>query len=241
MSDTTNTPRDITYGLTREDWLHRAAEELGKMIFQVSGMEMPKFHVSMGFGGQRYERGVRGVCWRRHVSDDGLNHVFISPELKDTGVVLAVLLHELIHVVDDCEHGHGKVFAEIATRLGLKAPFTTATPDIELTGELMVIAAELGEFPHAALNVSSRRPVEAPTGDPILVGPGGGVSSAPKPQTNRWFVFKCPTHKAPIRMSRGQAAHGAPFCGHRDEQGIPCLKETVPADQVTDKMAGEDD
>jgi hypothetical protein len=236
MASKPPTPAGPTYRLTREDWLHRAAEILGGMVHQVSGMELPEFHVSMGFGGTSYEKGVRGVCWKRCVSDDGRNHVFISPELKDTGVVLAVLLHEILHVVLDCEDGteprkdgsrtsHRGQFAEFATRLGLCAPFTSAIPDIELTAALMTIAAELGDFPHSGLNVPSH--ARKPGGILVPIGGGGGtVSSAPKPQTNRWISFACPVHDVPVRMSRGKAAHGAPFCGHRSEDdGVACLME----------------
>lgn len=226
MSDKTNTPADITYSLTREDWLHRAAKELGSMIHQVSGIEVPAAHISMGFGGLSYERGVRGVCWHTSRSDDNRNHVFISPELNDTGVVLLVLLHELIHVALNNADGHKKMFAEIATRLGLTAPFTTATPDIELTAQLMVIAAELGEFPHAGLHAR----VAAPVGDPVTIGAPGTpvpISSGPRQQVNRWVSVTCPSHGGSVRLSRTALAEGAPFCGRRDEQGIPCLTEMI--------------
>jgi hypothetical protein len=87
----------------------------------------------------------------------------------------------------------------------------------------MVIAGELGEFPHAALHVPSRKP--APKGAPVPVG-GGTVTSGPGRQTNRWISFACPVHGTPVRMSRTKAALGAPFCGHRDEEtGRPCLQE----------------
>jgi hypothetical protein len=212
MSDTTDTPTDTDLNATREGFLRRAAAILRVTIEQVSGIVVPEFHVSMGFGGLSYERGVRGVCWHTSQSDDGRNHVFISPELSDTGVVLSVLLHEMLHVALDNADGHRGRFAEYATRLGLMAPFTTATPDISLTSELMVIAAELGEFPHGALHVS-RKPVEAPVG--ILVGGPVGLSptSGPGPQTNRWVSVTCPTHGGSVRMSRSRLAQGAPLCG----------------------------
>lgn len=209
MSDTDATPTSTD--TTRENWLHRAAHILGAMIHQVSGVEMPEFHVSMGFGGLAYEKGVRGVCWHTSRSSDGRNHVFISPELSDTGVVLAVLLHELIHVALDNEDGHMKRFAEYATRLGMGAPFTTATPDVNLTAELMIIAAELGEFPHAALTVGA--PVKSPT----LVGPNGEPmprpTSGPGVQTNRHLAVTCPEHGGSVRISRARYDRGAPLCG----------------------------
>jgi hypothetical protein len=213
---------------TREGWLRRAKADLADLVEQVSGIKVPDFHVSMGFGGQRYERGVRGVCWHTSVSEDSKNHVFISPELSDTGVVLAVLLHEMLHVALDNADGHRGQFAEFATRVGMMAPFTTATPDIELTAQLMTLAAALGDFPHGALHVPSRKPAETP----VPVGGGVDISSAPKAQTNRWVKVTCPEHGGTVRLSRTALASYAPLCGANvGEVGeeIPCATRMIAA------------
>ena len=49
-----------------------------------------------------------------------INYIFISPSLDDPVEVLDTLVHELAHAVDDCEHKHGKEFAEIAKLVGLE-------------------------------------------------------------------------------------------------------------------------
>lgn len=36
------------------------------------------------------------------------------------------LVHELVHEVDDCEHGHGKEIKEIPTKIGLFGPMRIA-------------------------------------------------------------------------------------------------------------------
>lgn len=236
MSKDTNTPAEPIYRRTREDWLHRAIDELRPMFEQV-GFPLPEvMHVSVGFGGSgagKYERFVEGVTWHTSVDACGHNHVFISPAVGDTAHVLEILVHELVHVALNNQDGHSKRFKQCMEALGMMGPWTAAKADIALMAELMVMAAELGEYPHGALTI----PVGVQTPDREIVPVGGGrgggrVSSGPKAQTNRWFVFKCPEHKAPIRMSRGQAANGAPFCGHRDDEGVPCLKETLPAADV---------
>lgn len=216
---------------TRESWLRRAAVELRGMISQVSGLEVPEFHVSIGFGGTRYEKGVRGVCWHTDCSADGRNQVFISPELPNAEIAILVLLHEMIHVVLNNAGGHRGEFRKIAEKLGLEAPFTTATPNAALTYELMAIAAGLGEFPHAALNrhpVPVEVPVD-PAGDPIVVG---GPTSGPKAQTNRWVLVGCPNHGGKIRLSRKGIERGAPLCGvevEDEEMGVsgPCATRMV--------------
>ncbi len=228
MAKNTTPPANTTptYQLTREDWLRRAVDMFRPMIEQVSGIVVPDVHISVGLGSRRYEKGVEAVCYRRRASADGHNHIFISPEQGDTAEVLNSVLHELIHAALDCEDGHRGRFAEYATRLGFEAPFTMTPASVSLMAEFMVMAGELGEYPHAKLTITESKPATVP-GGVVLVGTGGSITSAPGPQTNRWVSFYCPVHGDPIRMSRGKAAHGAPFCGHRDDNGVPCLTETI--------------
>jgi hypothetical protein len=227
MSDA-NTTATTDLDRSRENWLRRAAVEFRAWIEQVSGIIVPDVHVSMGFGGHSYERGVAACCYPGEASSDGKCQIFISPESGDTADILVSLLHELIHAAlyaaDDTKwKGHRGQFAEYATRLGLTAPFTVSEPDMSTAAQMMVMAAELGEFPHGKLTVRVPKPVAAPDGQvvsigSVLVGTGGT-------QTNRWVAFQCPTHKRSTRMSATAAAEGAPYCGHRDEAGLPCLTE----------------
>lgn len=218
---------------TRESWLRRAAHELRPMIEQVSGLVVPEFHVSMGFGGVSYEKGVRGVCWHTTCSADGHNQVFISPEIADPGIAILVLLHEMIHVALNNAGGHRGEFRKIAEKLGLEAPFTTATPNVALTIELMTVASSLGAWPHAALN-RTPKPADVPVGpggEPIE-GPVSGPTSGPKAQTNRWALVACPNHGGKVRLSRTAIALGAPLCGvevEDEEMGIsgPCATRMV--------------
>jgi hypothetical protein len=123
--------------------------------------------------------------------------------------VLAVLMHELVHVSDDNASGHKAHFAEAATRLGMTSPFTTATPDMALSAELIVMAAELGDYGHAKLDAHAAKRVP--------VGPGGEpvkVTSGPATQTNRHIKLVCGEHgQYSLRLSRGVLDMGAPGCG----------------------------
>ncbi len=175
---------------TREAWLIAAVDYLRPRFVEI-GLPVPaKLHVSVGFGGnsRAESKNVLGTCWARRASADEVNHIFISPELADTARVLDVLLHELIHAADDCEHGHKGAFAEAATRLGLEGKMTATTASIGLAAEMITLAETLGEYPHGALTAYSALPAPAPV-------PGGPkappISSGPKKQGVRMLKIEC--------------------------------------------------
>jgi hypothetical protein len=230
MSSDTNAPAPADLDRSRENWLRRAGAIFRTWIEEVSGIIVPDFHVSMGFPGTSYERGVLAACHPGANSSDGKCHILIAPTADDTADILVSLLHEMIHVAlyeagDENWRGHRGTFAEYAGRLGLTRPYTESPPDVITAAQMMVMAHELGDFPHAKLTVRAPKPVAAPDGQLVSVGSvlvgTGGV------QTNRWISFQCPTHKRSTRMSATAAAEGAPYCGHRDEAGLPCLTEMV--------------
>lgn len=211
---------EISSKVTREAWL-RAAIETFRPRFIEYGYPLPeKIHVSVGFGtGVRGENDtILGATWATFVSADNANHVFVSPVVGDTAEVLRILLHELIHVALDVQDGHKGRFAEIATRFGFEGKMTTTPVGMTLGAELMVIAAELGEYPHAALDMAKARadvPV-SPKGVPLPPAHTG-----PKKQSNRYFKLFCPEHpKFWVRVTRSVVAtYGLPACpcGHEME------------------------
>jgi hypothetical protein len=135
--------------------------------------------------------------------------VFISPELDDTARVLDVLLHELIHVADDCTSGHKGAFAEAATRLGLEGKMTATTAGVALAAEMMTLAASLGDYAHAKLMVQ-------PKGALVPVGPDGQpvprIHSGPKTQGTRMLKVQCPCCGYTVRTTRRWLDMGAPLC-----------------------------
>lgn len=206
---------------TREAWL-RAAVEVFRPRFVEIGYPLPEqVRVSVGFGstGARQEnQTVLGVTYKRAVTEDNVNEVFISPEDADTASMLETLLHELIHVADDCESAHRGAFAEMATRLGFEGPMTHTPASIELQAELLTIADALGEYPGAKMTLPSRKTAQVP------VGPDGKpvkVHSGAAPQTNRMLKVTCTEPECPAagyvaRVSRKWLEVGAPRCpmGH---------------------------
>ena len=204
---------------TREAWLIRAIEAM-RPRFEEVGMPLPeKIHVSVGFGfGSRAEsKHILGQTWARAASADGVNHVFISPELGDTLNVLETLVHELIHVADDCQNGHKGAFAEAATRLGLEGPMTATKASITLAAELLTLAEALGEYPHGALEAATalRRPTPGPAAPESPRNPR--LHSGPKTQTTRMLKVVCPDPACPcggytVRTTAKWLVVGAPSC-----------------------------
>lgn len=195
---------------TRELWLEQAVD-IFRARFEEVGHPLPeKIHVSVGFAyGARRENGkVLGQCWKREASEDGVNHIFISPEIGDTYDVLETLLHELIHAADNVESGHRGKFAEIATRLGLNGPMTYTPASPEVQAELILISENLGDYPHGALN-PNKVPAEVP------VGPDGKpvkVHSGPGKQTTRMIKAHCAECGYTVRLTRKWLKFGTPLC-----------------------------
>lgn len=200
---------------TREGWLHRAIE-IYRARFTEVGYELPeKIHVSVGFsfGSKQESLHTRGCCWARAASVDEVNHIFISPALADTAQVLLTLLHECIHAALDCEDGHRKRFAEIATRFGFEGSMTSSQAGLDLGLELITLAETLGEYPHGQLRVGT--PVPVTPGVPVPVGGGGGawITSAGKAQRNRYHKVICPADGYTVRIAQKWIDAGLPSCG----------------------------
>lgn len=141
--------------MNREEWLMKAIEKLGKKI-ESNGATMVEVRVSVGFpkASGRDSNKVIGQCFNGIASDDGRPQIFISPILDDSARVLDVLLHELIHAVLPLGAGHGAPFKRLAVACGLTGQMTATVASDELKAELTDIIAELGEYPHARLDVS---------------------------------------------------------------------------------------
>lgn len=201
--------------ITRESWL-QAAIEIFRARFVEVGYPLPEtIHVSVGFhSGARAESGkILGVTYKSFLSNDGMPHIFISPEVADTHDVMVVLLHELIHAADDCVSGHKGTFAEIATRLGFDAPMTCTPPSPSLSAELLVIAMELGDYPHSALDLSkAKKPAKTPVGPDGTPIPPVKVSSGPSTQTTRMVKIVCPCCGYSVRTTRKWIEEGLPYC-----------------------------
>lgn len=203
--------------------INSAAEETGKTIPGIALYVMPEqIHISVGFGyGAKRENSViLGQSWRSDRSADKVNHMFISPEIQHASTVLGVMIHEMLHVLFDCEHGHDRVFAAFGTMLGLEGKPTEMLPGPAFEMELMFMAErELGAYPHSALNVERSKAV-VPVGDPQLIPAGGGAGEwgyvGPAPQHARMIKCWCPGNSGgcgyTTRTARSWIVVARPVC-----------------------------
>lgn len=175
---------------TREEWLNAAAVRLNEMIEERTALKPPK-KVLVSCGWPRKERGgkVLGTCTPKNAGG-GVHHIFITPRLSKAGEVLAVLLHELVHAADDCEHQHKGPFVKAVRALGLEGKPTATVPGKALKAELAALAKDLGPYPHKALS-----PLDVPT------------------QSTRMLKVECERCGCIARMTRKWLEEvGAPTC-----------------------------
>jgi len=143
---------------TREAWLLQATDLL-RPLFLSKGHHLPEqVSVSCGFPSTGNKFHI-GQCWSRQSSTNECNQVFISPTVDDPVTVLDILVHELVHAVDDCQHKHGKEFKKIALSLGMKGPMRSAEAGPELKKRLEEMALKLGPYPHGKLKQSLKKTV----------------------------------------------------------------------------------
>lgn len=147
--------------MNREQWLLQATKELGHIFTKCASVEVPHdVNVSTGFPsakGVSQKHKTIGQCWSRKASDNNVNEIFINPCLADSIEVLAVLTHELVHAIDDCENGHKTPFKRIALDVGLEGKMTATVASDDLKIKLQKIVDKLGVFPHKSLNPSIGR------------------------------------------------------------------------------------
>jgi hypothetical protein len=154
-----NAPATNTLFPTREAYLTEAANlALDDLIMPVvekwnesrgSGVfDRPNFRISVGF--PKHSRGGKAiaVCFAKEASSDGVNEIFINPEIDDAREVMEAMVHELIHAVDNCQSGHQNFFAFVARKVGLEGKLTATIAGESLNINLREYAELLGNFPH---------------------------------------------------------------------------------------------
>ena len=155
--------------MNREKWLQNATDIMRSGLFKQHGYMIPEdVKISCGFpptGGTARKMTV-GVCFPRSASNAKINEIFINPtrsEMISTAEnsysgVLGTLVHELVHAVDDRQHGHKKPFKDIATRVGLTSKMTATKESEELDKYFKdEIISKLGDYPHANIEVNQRK------------------------------------------------------------------------------------
>ena len=188
---------------TREEWLTEGIALLNSEVFAAVGETVPAVRVSVGWpGGRGSKNSVIGQCWASRAAGDNVAQIFISPVLEDGVRVLDVLVHELIHAIDDCQSGHRGRFAKIARAVGLEGKLTATAAGEALSVKLSGILAKLGDFPHAALVNAT-------------------ANSGPKKQGTRMLKVECPADGYIVRTTQKWLDLGVPTC--------PCGTEMVAA------------
>jgi len=149
--------------MNRETWLLKGVEELKKSVFQPVGLKVPKVNVSvslMSTGIRKQKNATIGENYHTRCSSAGNHEIFMSPlyfDRSNSARVLDVLAHELIHAIDNNEHGHGKVFRDMALKIGLKSPMRATTANKELREKCEKIVKKIGEFPHDKMIIDKNR------------------------------------------------------------------------------------
>jgi hypothetical protein len=192
---------------TREAWLISCVDLL-RPDFERVGTSVPdKIRASCGWpskSGLAAKKRRIGEAWSAKCSGDETFEVFISPVLKDAQLVLATLVHEIVHCAVGVEQGHKGAFKRIAIAIGLEGKMTDTTAGPELLKRIEEIVTEVGPYPHAELK----------------------SSNAPKKQGTRMLLVKCPACEYQVRTTKKWLEVGVPTC--------PCGTEMVADDSAND-------
>lgn len=183
---------------TREEWLTIAAGQC-EVLFTELEHYIPEYKVTCGFPSRSAVSKTKtrlGECWAAERSDGNNFEVFISPLMDDPEQVVAVLIHEMVHVVVGTKAGHGGPFKKVALAIGLEGKMASTTAGEKLTEWIKGIIDGLGPYPHHKL---------VPT------------HKEPKPQKGRMLKAECTVCKAEgepyiVRMSGETMKKGLPYC-----------------------------
>jgi hypothetical protein len=176
---------------TREQYLIRCAERINQDVFIPLGKGIPNYRVSVGFPGGGSARTRIGECWSPKASGDNTVEMFISPKiLNDPILMLATLVHEMVHAIVGTKCGHKGPFRKLAISAGLKGKMTATEAGEKLTSTLQVILSNMGAFPGAELSLQDR-----------------------KKQTTRMIKLACPDCDNIARQSRSAFQEYGVICG----------------------------
>lgn len=149
--------------MNREQYLISATKFFAKSLFTPVGLTIPSdVKVACSLPSKR-AFGARqktiGQCFPRSRSDANVNEVFISPTIDNSVEVLGVLIHELIHAIDDCQNGHRKPFVDMMNAVGLggKPTATVVIPDSKIEKLAQRFIKQRGEYPHSKINGRNAR------------------------------------------------------------------------------------
>lgn len=147
--------------MNREQWLMSTGSHLLNTVFADNGYTAPgQWRVTCGWpsrGAISTKQKTIGQCFTPAQSGGGVSELVVSMALDDPIEVLAVLAHELAHFVVGCEHGHRAPFKRCALAIGLEGKMTATVPGEKFREMAKGIVDKFGAYPHAKLDVSSRK------------------------------------------------------------------------------------
>ncbi len=146
---------------TREQFLEGAVRAMDKALLAPAGLRMPE-HWTIATSLTTRRKAI-GQCHYPQASGDGkTTQLLICPRLSEPLVVMATVLHEMVHAALGAEnYGHGKPFADACKAIGLtgKPRHATVEADTPLAAKVLAIAERLGGYPHPGLRlVASGKP-----------------------------------------------------------------------------------
>ena len=180
--------------MNREDWLADAVSEL-RPLFTHYGETLPlAIKVACGLPLNAKRSGAIGECWADTTSSDGSFNIFISPTLEDPIQIFETLIHELCHATAGAMN-HGVNFQRVADAMHLipvgsgSAPYKATKGSLKFMDTYGAIIASLGEYPHGALTITTR-----------------------KKQGTRMLKAICPNCGFTFRLTSLWANKGLPIC-----------------------------
>lgn len=194
----------------REAWLVALVDAWRPLIKKLGAL--PEIRITCGFPSKRglaRQRLAIGECWRPQYSVVGRVEIFVSPLIDDPFEVAHVVLHELVHAVIGCEHGHRAAFKRATARVGLIGRPTSTVPGEELAAYIrQSLLPDLGPYPHAKLAHPEVK---------IEIGDDRGKETARV--TTRLIKVVCDNCGYVARVTRKWIIHpGPPICPCSDNQ-----------------------
>ena len=143
--------------MTREEYLNRGVESL-RPIFALTGAPIAKaIRVTCGFPPSWKRTGDVGDCIPDTSSADSHYEILISPTIADPVKVFETLIQQLCRTTAGAHSYTSTAFDAIAHAMGLmpvgKWRIVAGAPDF--ADRYVELIAELGEYPHAEINLSA--------------------------------------------------------------------------------------
>jgi len=178
--------------INREQWLTQASHTMMEWLEETGYITIHPYRVSCGFPSRSAlsakSRRI-GECWDVIASQESIGEIFISPLLDSPLDVLQTLIHELVHHVVGCEHGHKGPFKRCAKAIGLEGKMTATHAGEALTTRLNALSDKLGPYPHGRINPSAKKKKEGTRLLKILCPACGWTGRT----TRQWVDIGLPT------------------------------------------------